>query len=66
MASEITKTPTDIARELRELSDTILDRATDLDYFGGMNNQWATMAQWLISASAVTQFFAGQVTKEPA
>jgi len=62
----MTKSPTDIARELRELSDTMLDRAADLDYFGGMSNQWAVMSRWLIQVSAAVMFLAEKVeSKEP-
>jgi hypothetical protein len=66
MTGHTDKSPSDIVAELQALSESMLDTAANLDYFGGMNNQWQTMAQWLISASAVTHFFSGQVTKEPA
>ena len=61
MTAHVDKSPADIAQDLRDLSEIMLDRATDIDFYGGMNQDWVIMARWLISASAVTQFFASQV-----
>ncbi len=60
MTAHIDKSPSDIAKDLHDLSEAMMDCATDLDFYGGMNQDWLTMARWLISASAVTQVFAIQ------
>jgi len=66
MTGHTDKSPADIAQDLRDLSETMLDRAADLDYYGGMNKQWTVMARWLIQVSAGVLFLANSlISKEP-
>jgi hypothetical protein len=46
------KSKESIARDLRELSDMMLNSATDLSYYGGMA-EWAKHSVELLGASAV-------------
>ncbi len=45
MTAHVDKSPADIAQDLRDLSEIMLDRATDIDFYGGMNQDWVIMAR---------------------
>jgi len=61
----ITKSRADMAQDLRDLADIMLDRATDLDYFGGIDATLVKHSQQLIGASAlVMTWVAGLEAKQ--
>lgn len=61
MSAHTDKSPADIAQDMRVLADAMLDVATSLDYYGGNNEQWQSMAKGFLSLSAWAQFCADRV-----
>jgi len=61
MTAHTDKSPADIAQDLRTLADAMMDTATDLDFYGGMDRQWVSIAQWLTTVSAGVMFMASKV-----
>ena len=61
MTAHTDKSPADIAQDLRNIADAMATTAADLDYYGGLNEQWASMARWLETVSRGVTFFASKV-----
>lgn len=54
----------EIIAEMRELSERMLDVATKMDYFGGINSEIALHAQELAGASAILLTWADGMEQE--
>lgn len=61
MTGHIDKSPADLAQDLRDLSDQMLDVATSLDYYGGMDSRSVTKAQGLTGCAEILRMWAQEV-----
>lgn len=53
----------DIAQQLRDLSDAMLDVAASLEYFGGNDGEMIRKTRMMLGASALMQVWAGEVAQ---
>lgn len=62
--THIAKSDLDIAQDLRELANRLVDAANDLTYYGGLRAEWHTHSRQLIGVSAYLLDWANAIQAE--
>lgn len=62
--THIAKSDLDIAQNLYELADRLIDAAADLAYYGGLRAEWHAHSNELIGASAHMHNWANAIQAE--